>query len=98
MAKIVWTTESLRWLKEIDDHIAKDSDEAAARVVEGIYEKVQLLNDHPRAGFRYLQVKDREVRVLLYGHYRVFYEVVEEERVTILGIFHAALDVRRYLS
>lgn len=98
MAKIVWTNESLRWLKEIDEHIARESNQAAARVIEGIYEKVQLLIDHPRAGFRYLQVTDREVRVLLYGHYRVFYEVVDDKRVTILGIFHAALDVQRYLS
>src|SRR5688572_21653052 len=97
MAKIVWTDESLRWLKEIDEHIAKESDEAAARVIEGIYDKVQLLAVHSRAGFRYLPIIDREVRVLLYGHYRVFYEVVDDERVTILGVFHAALDVQQYL-
>jgi toxin ParE1/3/4 len=97
MAKIVWTAESLRWLKEIDEHIAKESEAAAAKVVEGIYEKIQMLAAHPRAGFRYLPIIDREVRVLLYGHYRVFYEVVSDEHLTILGVFHAALDVQRYL-
>jgi toxin ParE1/3/4 len=97
MAKIIWTDESLRWLREIDEYLAQQSNEAAARVVEGIYEKVQVLSQHPRAGFRYLPITNREVRVLLYGHYRVFYEVVGDEQVTVLGVFHAALDIRKYL-
>jgi len=63
MAKIIWTDGSLRWLKEIGDYVAKDSPEAACRIMEGIYDKVQLLASHPRIGFRYAQITDREVRV-----------------------------------
>lgn len=88
----------MRWLKAIDEQIAKSSHEAAAKVVEGIYDKVQLLATHPRAGFRYSPHSEREVRVLLYGHYRVFYELVEDDQVTILGVFHAALDISQYLE
>ena len=98
MAKIIWTNESLRWLQAIDKHIAKSSHEAAAKVVEGIYYKVQILVTNPRAGFRYSTLTEREVRVLLYGHYRVFYEVSEDALVTILGVFHAALDISQYLD
>ncbi len=43
MAEINWTEEAEQWLKDIHDYIAQDKPEAAIRVVEGVYEKAQLL-------------------------------------------------------
>jgi plasmid stabilization system protein ParE len=43
-------------------------------------------------------VTDREIRILLYGHYRIAYLVTEERDVRLLGIFHGALDLSRYLG
>ena len=40
---------------------------------------------------------EREVRILLYGHYRIAYLVKSAEEIDILGVFHGALDIRRYL-
>jgi plasmid stabilization system protein ParE len=40
MAKVNWTAEAERWLRDIHDYIAADSPEAASRVVEGIYSRV----------------------------------------------------------
>ena len=42
MAKINWTEEAERWLKDIHDYIAMDNPKATIRVVEGIYEKAQI--------------------------------------------------------
>lgn len=47
MAKINWTFEAEQWLKDIHDYIEKDNPQAAVRVVEGIYEHVQILKDNP---------------------------------------------------
>jgi plasmid stabilization system protein ParE len=44
MAEIRWTEEAFRWLKEIFDHIAADDPDVAVRVVNGIYEKIQLIS------------------------------------------------------
>jgi toxin ParE1/3/4 len=38
------------------------------------------------------------VRVLLYGHYRIAYVVKPAGDVDILGVFHGALDIERYLG
>ena len=46
MAEINWTEESEKWLKDIHDYIAEDKPQAAIRVVEGIYEKTQVLRDN----------------------------------------------------
>lgn len=97
MAEIVWTLEAARCLEDIHDYIAADSPTAAHKVVSGIYEKIQLLRTHPRLGQRYEPITDREVRETLYGHYRIAYLVKNEERIEILGIFHGAMDIERYL-
>ena len=98
MAEIVWTLEAARCLEEIHDYIAADSPAAAYKVVTGIYDKIQLLRAHPRLGQHYEPITVREVRETLYGHYRIAYLLVNEERIEILGIFHGAMDIERYLQ
>ena len=97
MAEIVWTLEAAQWLEEIRDYIASESPLAAHKVVAGIYEKIQLLRMYPRLGQRYEPITDREVREILYGHYRIAYLVKSEERIEILGILHGGVDIERYL-
>ena len=70
MAKLNWTSESERWLKDIYDYIAADNPVAAGEVINGIYEKAQILSRFPDIGYRY-EASGDEVRILLYGHYRI---------------------------
>ena len=98
MAEIAWTHEAARCLEDIDAYIAANSPAAAHKVVSGIYEKIQLLRAQPRLGQRYEPISDREVRETLYGHYRIAYLLVNEERIEVLGIFHGAMDIERYLQ
>ena len=97
MAEINWTAEAEFWLKDIYYYIATDNPEAAARTVEGIYEKAQLLIQHPEAGYRYESQSSRLVRILLYGHFRITYLVKTDGNIDILGVFHGALEIDRYL-
>ena len=46
---------------------------------------------------RYVTALGREVRILVYGHYRIAYVVRADEVIDILGVFHGALDIDRYL-
>jgi toxin ParE1/3/4 len=96
VAQIVWTAEASRWLQEIYDYIAADNEDAAHRTVLAIHERAEILLTFPEVGYRYRERP--EVRVLLYGHYRIAYLVTEERDIEILGVFHGALDIRRYLT
>ncbi len=98
MAEIVWTKEAAEWLQTIHDYIARDNPGAAYGVVVGIYDKVQMLSRQPRIGSVYEGITDREVREILYGRYRIPYWVRSEERIDILGVFHSAMDIERYLK
>ena len=95
MGRITWTEESERWLREIFEYIHKDDPVAAQSVVMGIYDKAQILEEFPEAGYRY-EGSARDVRILLYGHYRIAYLVLENRDVDVLGVFHGGLDIKRY--
>lgn len=95
MAEIVWTAEAQRWLEDIYQFIAADNPDAAARVVSDIYQRAQVLKQHHQLGYRYTPSR-RDVRILLYGHYRIAYLVKTEGNIDVLGVFHAALDISRY--
>ena len=95
MAQIAWTNEALRWLEDIFEYIAADNPDAANRTVEGIFERAQSLAQYPELGHRYLH-STRNVRILLYGHYRIAYLIKGDGSVDILGVFHDALDITKY--
>jgi toxin ParE1/3/4 len=97
MAKINWTRESEDWLKKIHDYIAQDNKDTAIRVVSSIYRRVEVLNDFPLIGQRLLDWPNRQIRVLLFGHYRIAYLIKNEETIDILGVFHGALNLENYL-
>jgi toxin ParE1/3/4 len=95
MAQITWTDEARRWLEDIFEYIAADNPEAAAQTVEGIFERAQVLAQYPELGHRYLH-SERNVRILLFGHYRIAYLIKPDGNVDILGVFHGALDIAKY--
>jgi len=97
MAEIRWTEEAHRWLRDIYDYITADNPEAAQKVVSGIYEKAQVLKRFPEIGHKYRTEPDGEIRILLYGHYRIAYLLRSSANIDILGVFHGALDIDRYL-
>ena len=97
MGELRWTEESVRWLQDIYEYIAADNPQAARNVIRAIYEKAQVLLEHPEIGYHYKTPEGREVRILLYGHYRITYLIKESSDIDILGIFHGALDINRYL-
>lgn len=55
-----------------------------------------MLTEFPDIGYKY-EGTAREVRILLYGHYRITYVRREDSNIDIIGVFHGALDIDRYL-
>jgi toxin ParE1/3/4 len=98
MAELRWTLEALDWLEDIHRYIAQDNPDAAAKVIDGIVAKAELLTDFPDIGTRLRIVPEGEVRMILYGHYRIAYLHRRNAPVVeVLGVFHGALDIDRYI-
>lgn len=97
MAEVIWTEKALARLKEISDYIAEDNPAAAERIIDAISARVDQLEAHPESGYRYEESRF-PVRILVYGNYRIAYVVEGRERVSILGVFHGAMDLKRHLD
>ena len=98
MAEIEWTEEAKYWLQQIYDYIASDNEEAAWQAILGIYDRVQILRQFPESDQRYEKYPDKNIRILLYGHYRIAYLIRDENIIHILGVLHGALDIDEHLK
>ena len=96
MVKLIWTNEAKWWFKEIHDYIQLDNPSASKTTLRNIRENAKTLTSYPSIGYHY-QHKGGDVRIVLYGHYRIVY-IYDNQKVYILGIFHGALDLNRHLK
>lgn len=97
VATINWTHETEQWLRDIYDYITLNNPSAAAEIVKSIYERTQVLKSYPDIGHRYESDSDRNIRTLLYGHYRIVCLINHNVDIDILGVFQGAMQISRYL-
>ncbi len=98
MVKINWTEESKYWLNYIFHYIASENPTAAVNTVNGIYEKVQILQNLPEIGYNYQHPSKKHIRIILHGHYRIAYLYREKDNeIDVLGVFHGKMETRNYL-
>lgn len=91
--RIEWTELAHDRVDEIALHIAEDDRAAAIRWVEGLFEAVERLAEFPESGRMVEELEARRVRELIYGAYRVFYQV--DSTVQVLSIRHGSQLVRK---
>ena len=73
MAKVVWTAGALQDLNEIADFIAADNPTAADRLVQRVFERVDLLESFPEIGRYVPEFAERVHRELVVPPCRVVY-------------------------
>lgn len=66
--------------------------------MRGIFDRAHLLLEFPEMGHLYQPRTFPNVRILLYGHYRVLYRPEAGGNIYILGVFHGALELKRHLK
>jgi plasmid stabilization system protein ParE len=64
--------------------------------VESLYRRAEILAEFPDVGHVYVSPSGREVRILLWAHYRIAY-IQKADEVHILGVFHGAMDLKQDL-
>lgn len=78
MAKIVWSELALNDIKQIHDYISRDSVDRAALFIERLIEAVDRLEHFPLSGRPIEEIGREECREIIYGAYRIMYEVKGE--------------------
>ena len=97
MVTINWTQEAKARLKQIHDYIDRDNRTAAKKVVKHIQQKARILRQFPQSGAIYPDIPDRDIRIVYYTHYRIVYVIVDDTRIDIIGVFHGAMELRKYI-
>lgn len=96
MASVRWTVGARADLREVVECISQDSVTYAAALAERIVTNIGRLRRHPRLGRVVPEYKDRTIRELIVGNYRVVYRI-HGRRVGILAIVHGSRDLLRRL-
>lgn len=89
MVEINWTSQSLEDIDTIAEFIAKDSQKYASIQVDRFFDEVKLLNEQPLLGKPVPEIKDKSIREILQGSYRIIYCLVSKDKIDILTIHHS---------
>ena len=90
MVKVVWTEIATDDLKDIFDYIADDSERYASITVNKIYQRVQELIINPYLGRKVPEFNSDLIREVISGNYRIVYQIVSNNQIDILRIYHTA--------
>lgn len=92
MTRLEWTDPAIADLENIQDYLAKDSDEYADAVVERLILSVERLESFPESGRLVPEASDLKVRELIVSGYRIIYRL-RPGRAQILAVIHGARDL-----
>ena len=84
--KVVWTSEAVKKLEEIEEFISQDNPERASAFIDILLEKGDLIQSFPNMGRVVPELSHPEIRELLVENYRIVYRRTSL-RIEILTIF-----------
>ncbi len=84
--KLVWTATAIARLELIEDYIAADDPDAAARFVDAIIEVGDSLADSPSRGRNVPELPGAGLREVIHRGYRIVYRPTSKQ-VEILTVF-----------
>jgi len=90
MVEVKWTDQSIQDIDNIAEYISQDSVNYAELQVNDFFERAEILNEFPNTGRIVPEFKDKNIRELIVGSYRLIYFILREERIDILAVHHSA--------
>jgi toxin ParE1/3/4 len=86
MVKVVWTTSALEDLDSIGEFIGKDSLKYAIITIDDLFNSVEILEKHPRAGSIVPEFKNDAIRQIIRKGYRIVYRITDKHRIDVLTV------------
>ena len=88
--KLIWTERASNDIEAIIRYIARRDPAASARIGLGIYDRAQILLDHPDAGTVLEELREGGWRKLIFRRWKIVY-TVRGETIIIGRVWPAAL-------
>ncbi len=93
MVKLHWTPQAIEDLEAIFKYLSHDSRSVAKLIAEQIYYRVDQLRHFPLSGRMVPEVEDEAIRELFYKNYRIVYQVLNEDHLRIITVFHSSKNL-----
>lgn len=90
MATVIWSENASDDVEKLAEYLAQKSPVAAARLVEMLYAKTDLLETFPRMGRVVPEFNEDAIREIIAPPYRILYELLDEDLILIQKVFHSS--------
>ena len=90
--RIRWSWGARADLRDLRDHVAKDSPHHARRFVSTLIAFVETLIAHPHIGRRPPETDRNDVRELIFRDYRIIY-LLRADHLYIVSVIHGSRDL-----
>jgi len=91
--KVVWSSEALRMLDEIERFIAQDNPQRAVVFIDRLLEKGDSISSFPKMGRVVPEFSRSDIREILVGNYRIVYRITPSQ-IVILTVFEGHRSMR----
>jgi addiction module RelE/StbE family toxin len=86
---IFWSESALERAEELFDFIAEESPDAARRITDDLFARVENLSEHPKLGRRLSADDDASLRRLVVGSFIVVYQIeARAQTITVVAVRH----------
>ena len=97
MAQIVWTEPALNELDGIAEFIALDKFDAAQKLVQSVFSRVEQLKHQPKSGRVPPELPKTSIyREVIVGPCRVFYRT-EKSKIIVIYVMRSERLLRKYI-
>ncbi len=93
MALVNWTEQSIEDIEAIANYIALHSPKFASLQVNRFFEKTEILETQSFIGRIVPEVKNKMIREIILGNYRIIYKIVSPARIDILTVHHSSMKL-----
>lgn len=83
--KIFWSRLAVERLENIFEYISKEDSNAARKIINRIFKKVETLSKYPERGRKVPEANRDEIREVFENGYRIIYRL-EMKRISIISI------------
>lgn len=94
MVKLIWTDQAINDLGDIGDYIAENSEKFAKITISKLLERTNILKEFPNAGRLVPEKNEETLRELIEGNYRIIYDIVSNNQINILAVYHSARNLK----
>jgi plasmid stabilization system protein ParE len=91
--RVIWTRQAVEDVEAIKNYVARDSDRYARLLAERLVAAVSRLELFPQSGRVVPEVGDESLREVIYGNYRLVYQL-QVDLVEVVTVYHAARLLR----